>query len=588
MGRCSRRSESAHRVPPLLLWLLTGLLLASGGAGAEPVPAYQGGVELTAPTQRILKQLSEGSVQWQKAFIQEDPAAADAEVQAMLAIARKVGFDRLPDLNVAALARAVEAAEQGDFTRAAWALEAAKQLDPGRPGTAFAEASVHRLRGEHLAALTDSVRGYLRLFTLPTDRTLWTANLVLWAILAAIIGGALFVVLLIALRGREVTLDLVDSLAERLPRALAWMLALALLVGTLLLPYGLVWFLLTWMVLLWSYSSLSERVVLVLVLIVVGSVPFWLPAQRTRVALALSPPVRAIHGLAEGRLYGRLFTDLGVLLSVLPGDPAVHHVLADLHRVLDQWEPARTVYADLLESEPENSSALIALGIYFYRQDDFGRAAEYFERAAEVDPESAVAYFNLSQAYNSEYLYEDSRRALQSAQELRAEEVGGWIQEAIDVEVRAVDGGIERLGEIEQALRSGAQVGGAREAVLLRRGFTAFIVVGVILMAVALHLARRGGGLSSPPSGRAGSADAGDLLLRVLIPGLASLRNRAGVPAYLALLPPVALLLLPFSTSWGYAIPWGFAPGGSLIKVVTTLGLVVYLLLRLMQQSRAR
>ncbi|MDY7095086.1 MAG: tetratricopeptide repeat protein, partial [Acidobacteriota bacterium] len=353
------------------------------------------------------------------------------------------------------------------------------------------------------------------------------------------------------------------------------------------LPFGVTRLRLVWVVLLWAYCSLGERLVLILVLLLVGSVPFLLPVQRQQVALALSPPVRAVTAVEESRLYGRLFSDFSVLGRVQGDNPAVHHLLADLHRRLGQWELARSSYLDLVEREPENAPALINLGIYFYNQEDFGRAAAYFGKAAEADPESAVAYFNLSQAFSSGYLYDDSRRALQQAQQLKSKEVGQWIQEAVAVEVRPVDGGVARLAEIKDAMGSeqGATESGVKGRVL-RHGLTLFVAVGVLLMAAALYLARRGGGLSTPSSGPRNGGDTGDLLLRVLIPGLPSAREGSGAVAYLAWVPPVALLLLPFSTTWGYAVPWGFDPGGMLTKLIATVGLVVFLLLRLVQQNR--
>ncbi|MCB1055314.1 MAG: tetratricopeptide repeat protein [Acidobacteria bacterium] len=571
-----------------LLWLCP-----AGGQPADPAvptevsPAHQTGIELTSPTQRTLKQLADGSIQWHKAFLQENREGAEAEVKGLLANGEKLGFERLPDLNLAALARAVEAAQANDFPRASWALDAAEQLDPGRPETSFARAAVHRLEGSYVKAFVASLRGYGRLFSLPVDRSLWFANGILWLFYALLAAGGFLVLLLIGVRGRDVALDLADSMPRVLPRWLGWVVVVALLAVPLLLPHGLIWFLLIWTVVLWAYCSLSERVVLALILLLAGTVPFVVSWQRERVTLALSPPVRAINALAEGRLYGRLFTDLGVLRSVLPSSPVVHQVIGDVHRTLGQWELARSTYLDLLEAEPDNAGVLIDLGVYFYRQDDFGRAASYFKKAAEADPNSALAFFNLSQAFSSAYLFDDSQDALRQAQQIQGEAVGRWIQEATTAEVRPVEGGVARLGEIEQEL---LKLGGGEVAEaglpVLRRWLPLLVAFGVILMAVALHLARRSGGLTSPDFGPS-SGGAGDLLLRVLVPGLPSVREGAGVTAYLALVPPVALVLLPFANAWGFSIPWGFDPGGSLPRLLTTLGLVVYLLVRLMQQRRA-
>ena len=104
-------------------------------------------------------------------------------------------------------------------------------------------------------------------------------------------------------------------------------------------------------------------------------------------AVALSPPAQAMESLQEHRLYGSLFSDLGVLRSVLPESVAVKHLLADVHRSLNQWELARSLYRQVLEAEPNNTSALLDLGDYSFLKGDFSSAIQSFQKAAAADPD---------------------------------------------------------------------------------------------------------------------------------------------------------------------------------------------------------
>src|SRR4029077_8078029 len=120
------------------------------------------------------------------------------------------------------------------------------------------------------------------------------------------------------------------------------------------MPGGLIWALLYWSVLLWGFGSISERVVAVVLWILLGTTPLAIASQHQKVAALLTPPARAIEALNEGRLYGSLFTDLGLLPSMLPDSVAVRQMLGDLHRLLGQWDEARIYYSQVLEKEPAN------------------------------------------------------------------------------------------------------------------------------------------------------------------------------------------------------------------------------------------
>ena len=81
----------------------------------------------------------------------------------------------------------------------------------------------------------------------------------------------------------------------------------------------------------------------VLIGLLAGVAPWIAAVEQQRVAIALSPPMRALANLSEGRLYGGLFADLQVLKAAIGGDPAVAELVADVHRTLGQWEEARTI-----------------------------------------------------------------------------------------------------------------------------------------------------------------------------------------------------------------------------------------------------
>jgi tetratricopeptide (TPR) repeat protein len=386
-----------------------------------------------------------------------------------------------------------------------------------------------------------------------------------------------------ATKGGALYRDLRQLVGRWLPGGASLAVAAVLLAWPLALPYGPLWLLLYWSVLLWGYAATSERIVLVSLWLLLGLAPVVVAEQRRHLALDLSPPVLAMESFAERRLYGNLFTDLGVLRSILPESTAVQQLLGDFHRSLNQWDLARSLYRQVLEKEPLNTAVLLDIGDYFYFRNDFGNAIQYFKKAATIDPKSAAAEFNLSQAYSEAYSFDEQKQALERAQALNAPQVNLWLKQTEQQRVVALDGGLARAPEIRsQLLASFRGHEAARSSVeLLRRGVSVVFAIALFLVAIGLHLGRRRFGYTEPPLDiRLGSA-AFDRWRRILLPGMAAAEAGEGGKTYLALLVPAGLLTLPLAGDLGYRIPWGYDPGSSTLWTFAVLGLLLYLGARL-------
>jgi tetratricopeptide (TPR) repeat protein len=554
-----------------------GAGVVAGTAGGRTVvsSAHLTGVELSATVQQVLQQIQDQWPQWVGASNRE---RAGQVVDNLLTTVRQIGMRRLPDLSLGALVQAEKAARQRDFARAHWALEGAERLDPGRPEVAFATASVDSLEGNYFKAFFDRLSGYLRLFRFPLERYLWGQSLVLWGLSALLLTGGLFTALQMATKGGALYRDLSNLVGRRLPGKAGLAVAAALLVWPLVLPYGPLWLLLYWSVLLWGYAATSERVVLISLWLLLGLAPVVVAEQRRHLALDLSPPVLAMESFAERRLYGSLFTDLGVLRSLLPESTAVQQLLGDFHRSLNQWDLARSLYRQVLEKEPGNTAVHLDIGDYFYFRADYGSAIQSFEKAAANDPTSAAAQFNLSQAYSESYLFDEQKQALERARTLNAAAVNDWLKQTEQQHIVALDGGLARAPEIRAQLLASfrGQEAGKSPIELLRRGVSVVFAVALILVAIGLHLGRRRFGYTEPPLDIRLGSSAFDRWRRILLPGVAAAEAGEGGRAYLALLAPAALLTLPLAGDLGYRIPWGYDPGSSILWTFAVLGLLLY------------
>jgi tetratricopeptide (TPR) repeat protein len=577
----SRRVAEKRFFLPAALLLLVLLLLVPAILPAETTSSAQAtGVEMTEPVRRTLKQLEEQWLQW---MVKNDQRSSESVVNDMLSTARQLGITRLPDLSAGAIAKATQAAEKKDFRRARWALSAAEKLDPGRSETAFAEAAVARAEGDWAGVAGATLRGYGRLFGLPLERYLWLQNLLIWTLTLLLAAGGLFVAVQMAAKGGELVRDMMGLFGRWMPGPAAMIVTAVLLLWPLALPSGVLWLPLFWSLLLWTYASASERAILVLLWILVGLAPLLVTEQRRQVAVTLSPPVQAMESLQEHRLYGGLFTDLGALRALLPESPAVKHLLADVHRSLNQWEVARSFYRQVLEKEPENTAALMNLGAYFFLKGDFGNAIQNFQKVATIEPTNAAAQFNLSQAYSESYLFDEMKRASEQARALDQDRVEFWVRNLSQQRVVVNSGGMDRIPEIRAELLDAwrQQEGTDARLILFRRGLPLLVSLVMILVAAALHFARRTERPDAPAERRALGRWG-----HVFLPGLRSAEEGEGGKVYAALLVPLAFLMLPLFEGIGYRIPWGYDPGNLAAWIVAILGLALIFVARLRLERR--
>lgn len=562
------RAGARRRVAAVLIGLLA--LVVTWPVFAAPVS-----LELTPSTKRVFARIQEQWLRWLSDSYQKREDL-DATVEDIALSVQALSFAAAPDLGRAAAARARAALRSEDLPQAVRALESAERFAPGLPESAFVQAEVARASGDLAGAVTWWVRGWTRALRLPDVKQILALNLGLWLAAATILSGALFTILLAATRGAAMILRLVERLSRSAPRGLAIGLSVLVLVWPLAIPPFGLWVLPWWSVLLWSQASRSERAVLVATWMVLGLVP-WLASGYQRLAQRQADPLhQALVSLERGELTGSLGTSIDLLTERLPNDPAVLHLIADVHRRLDQWDLAARHQRQVAELEPENAAVLVDLGAFSFRKGDFGAAVQFFQMATVADPESAHAWYDLSQAYSEAYQFDAQRQALEQARKLEPELVGDWIREPPEERVALTGAGVARIPEIRSKLDA---VGTPEPAQGDGKDLPpwAGLLVPVILVIIAFAVGR----FVPPPSqglpeGFTWRRGIGWRVTRVLLPGLPSAEIGEGLSAFGALWLPVSLALLPVAAGVGSAVPLALDPAGSAVPVALVgLGLVL-------------
>lgn len=546
------------------------------------------GLELTPQVRWQMRQLHESWQQWSKSF-----EAADGQegvyLDQLADRVRALGMQRLPDLAVAASAYAVRAAQEGRPERAEVALAAARRLDDGRPEVDFAAARVARASGDWGAFLGHIVSGERKKLAAPVEGELAYYNLRLWLLYTLLISVGLYIVVMMMAEGGALFYDLARLMSPPLGRGTADVLTIVLLIWPVVLPSGFLWLALYWSVLLWAYATTREKVVLVLAWIALGLAPQLVAQQQQQARMTLSPPTRLLENLRTDRLYGAIFSDTEALVTMVPKNGAVTELVADIHRRLGQWDYARAIYTEISQdSEQSRARTAIAynnIGVYHHRRKEYETAITYFKRAAEADPQLAQAFFNMGQSYAQLYDFNNSHAAMGQAKNVSSELVERWNERIKGVDpaeaVVAAEGGAQRSAEVRRLLGE-LWSGGDRKTSfgeLWRRHSGLFASLCALLLAIAVGQARQQLGFRSTALDTTPRL-AENTLARTLVPGLDSATDDNGIGAFLAILPVVALLVLPFLCRAGYRSPIAFDPTCTLAMIAGLLPLVVLFVVR--------
>jgi len=330
-----------------------------------------------------------------------------------------------------------------------------------------------------------------------------------WSALAVLaLSGALFI-LLAALLARHwpfIEHTIVESCSRRF-RALPakWILPLAA-ISFALLRLGIGVSIAVLIAVLWVYLAKRERFAVLSLAAVLSAASIMAPASN-RLAPAVDP------GSASRLL--SLVNDRSVNARRLEEIRAVdaHRYRAErdfavgtmMYR-LGLHEEARALLLDAVTVNPSFAPAFINLGNVYFTQGDYDRALAGYRSAVELDSTSAVAHYNIGQAYIKKMLFAQSSSWLERASTLGIETY------------RAAHPGLEMRSAVvyEQGLppkdlwRIAAAEGRERDRVILSEMLQPFLLVPFHLLwalLAAAFAAALAADLKLPKERRAGRCD---------------------------------------------------------------------------------
>jgi tetratricopeptide (TPR) repeat protein len=343
-----------------------------------------------------------------------DLEQASGRAMALVGTGRTYGINSYPVYATGAAAMASQTeTSKPDLSK--WLSGKAAQLDPNNPAVAFGEADRAGRKKDWPKAVPLALRGLARGFSDYRTRLLSRADLMIVATLAIALTTIAFALALFIRYGRSMAHDFRESLSTRFTGGSVSVLAFALLFLPLFLWLGPMWLLLYWFAIFFPYCMPSERIAVLVLLLLTALLPVAGDYAAHQVAAVESPVVVAALSAADQAYQPEALRRLQELIAVVP-DHAVLNLLAGTMQTYEGNEDqAANHYRRATELRPNYAGAHVNRGNLLFLNNEFQAAMTEYEKAQRADKDLALGYFNHSVASGETYRFDQQARMLETA-----------------------------------------------------------------------------------------------------------------------------------------------------------------------------
>lgn len=360
-----------------------------------------------------------------------DPERAEEQLDRLLRTAREAGITRLDPFAVALLREAQRAADAGRFGDAYARVARAELLAPGLPEVYDVHASL-TLDDTPWALHTWAkfrIKGLLARIDDFQRRMLLFSDFVLGMLMVIGVVGFLFALAQLA----RYAIHLFHDLGHAFPSAMrvVLLIAIALLLALpLIYGFGPVLLLFPLAVALWSYQSRAEKVLSVVFIVFLGTLP-WLLRMGDRLTEAGTGPTQALHALSLNPTDARALETVEAAVEADPDDWAAQAVLGLTYKRRGRLEDAEPALRAAIKGADGAAEGTIynTLGNVLFARGLPKGAEEAYERASKRLRDAPEPVFNRHRLYRRLGRSEDANAAMQQATVLDAPAVAAWSQD---------------------------------------------------------------------------------------------------------------------------------------------------------------
>ncbi len=377
------------------------------------------------------------------------------------------------------------------------AVQLARRLDPQLPAAVFLEARWRWREGARLGAVAAYVQGWYLVFRADDARGTLVRSLGSWGLLSLAFALLVSALLLTVTHVRKLLHDARELGRVVFKPANAVVFAAVVLLLPLFAGLGPLWLVVYLFVLTWVYMRPAHRVAAVVICVVLALI-FPALEQWQRTALRTPRLTDRVTNILDNRqLDFSTLRELGDLEPELTGVARFHLVYGELLRMHGDIQGAQRQFQQAALADGSSVAALVFLGNLAVEEGDYARALEYYNSAVQRDGDSALAYYNLSTAYDLNRRFQDGDEARRRARELagrRPRELG---LPGADERIRFPRLGSADVQAMVQAIPQETRIKlglggfGVRWDRVANNPFTVLFVVSVVLGCVFLLLRSR-------------------------------------------------------------------------------------------------
>lgn len=327
--------------------------------------------------------------------------------------AQEIDVRRLTPYSAALVAWAQNHPEAGDHV-----LHSAIEMDSELPASYFLLARRGWRNGSYGESASFYFKGWMAAFKYEVTRRHLLMSLGVW-FGVGVVAASLIVLLILMLRTiRQSTFDAMAVGSMVFERANAVVFGLVLVSLPLLAGLGPVWLVIYLFVIGWIYLDHSQRVVAIAVCLVMAMVPVAAEFWQRALLRAPAVPDRVAVMLDERQLNPSALREFIALKEVFDGDTAYHLILGELLRMHSAVESAKVEFQAAAATPLGDARPYVFLGNMALEDGNVQLAIQHYDAAIETNGRTALAYHNLSSAYDLNRRFQQGDAARSRAREL--------------------------------------------------------------------------------------------------------------------------------------------------------------------------
>jgi tetratricopeptide (TPR) repeat protein len=307
---------------------------------------------------------------------------------------------------------------QADPNRDDSVLINATEVDPELPASYFLLSRSAWKRGSYLTSVVRYLEGWGALFSFEVTRRHVLISLGIWAVMGVALACVVALTVMMLRTVRRLIHDamVVGRMVFEGSNALVFGLVLLLL--PIFAGLGPAWLLVYLSVAGWIYLERNQRVVAGVCCGVLALVPVLLDGWQ--LALLRTPPItdRVAVMLDERQLDPSSLREFLDLKSDFEGDSLYHLILGELLRMNSEIEAAKLEFQTATLEPFGDARPFVVLGNMAMEDGNGPLAIQYYDEAIATDGQAALAYHNLSSAYDLARKFQQGDSARNIARDL--------------------------------------------------------------------------------------------------------------------------------------------------------------------------